>query len=76
MQASNALGRFDVDRVLVAECAPLHSDDETELFDVLRQVGEGKARLLALVPVDQLQRFESRRAVGNGGGRSSGSASK
>ena len=47
VQARNTLGRLDVDRVLVAEGAPLHPDDEAEFFNVLRQVGEGKARLFA-----------------------------
>ena len=58
VQAGDQLGRLDVDRILIAECTALHADDEPELLDVLRKVGEREAGLLALVAVDQLERLE------------------
>ena len=58
VQARDQLGRLDVDRGLVAERPALHADDEPELLDVPRQVGEREAGLLALVPVKQLERLE------------------
>jgi len=58
VQAGHQLGRLDVDRVLVAERAALHADDEAELLDVLRQVGEREAGLLAFVAVEKLERLE------------------
>ena len=58
MQAGDQLGRLDVDRILIAERAALHADDEPELLDVPGQVGEGEAGLLAFVAVEQLERLE------------------
>ena len=52
------LGRLDVDRVLIAERPALHADDEPELLQVLRQVGECEAGLLAFVPVEKLECLE------------------
>ena len=58
VQTGDQLGRLDVDRVLVAERAALLADDEPELLDVPRQLGEGEAGLFALVPVEKLERLE------------------
>ena len=58
VQARDQLGRFDVDRVLVAERAALHADNESELLDVQRQVGKREAGFLALVPVEKLEGLE------------------
>ena len=58
VQPRDQLRRLDVDRVLVAEGAALHAEDEAEPLDVRRQVGQGEAGLLALVPVEQLERPE------------------
>ena len=46
------------DRVLVAERPALNADDEPELLDVPRQVGEGEAGLFAFVAVEKLERLE------------------
>ena len=51
VQVADALGRFDVDRVLIAEGPLLHAQDEAELFDVLGQVGEGKGGAFVFVEV-------------------------
>ena len=58
VQPRDQLGRLDVDRVLIAERSALHADDEPELLDVLRQVGESEASLLAFVPVEKLEGLE------------------
>ena len=58
MQTGDQLGRLDVDGILVAERPALHADDEPELLDVLRQVGESEAGLVAFVPVEKLERLE------------------
>ena len=58
VQPRDQLGRLDVDRVLIAERPALHADDEPELLDVLRKVGEREAGLLAFVPVEKLERLE------------------
>ena len=58
MQAGDQLRRLDVDRILIAERAALHADDEPELLDVLRQVGEGEAGFRAFVAVEKLERLE------------------
>ena len=51
VQIANTLGRFDVDRVLIAEGPLLYARDEAELFDVLGQVGEGKGDAFVFVEV-------------------------
>ena len=53
VQAAHAFGRAHVDRVLIPEGAPLHAQDEAEIFDVAGQVGQGEARFAALVAVEQ-----------------------
>ena len=58
MQTGDQFGCLDVDRVLIAERPALHADDKPKLLDMLRQVGEGKAGLLAFVPVEKLERLE------------------
>ena len=58
MQARDQLGRLDVDWILIAERAALHTDDEPELLDVLGQVDKCEAGLFALFPVEQLERLE------------------
>ena len=51
VQVADALGRFDVDRVLIEGVRLLLSLDEAELFNVLRQVGEGKGDAFVFVEV-------------------------
>ena len=58
MQQAHAFGRAHVDRVLIPEGAPLHAQDEAERFDVAGQVGQGEARLAALIAVEQRERLE------------------
>ena len=58
VQPRDQLGRLDVDRVLITERPALHADDEPELLDVLRKVGEREAGLFAFVPVEKLERLE------------------
>ena len=58
MQQAHQFGGFDVGRVLVAEGAALHAEDEAELFDVGVQVGEGKGGGVAFVEVVQLEGLE------------------
>ena len=58
VQTGDQLGRLNVDRVLIAERPALHADDEPELLDMLRQIGQGEAGLLAFVPVEKLERLE------------------
>ena len=58
VQARDQLGRLDVDWVLIAERAALHTDDESELLDVLGQVDKREAGLLAFLPIEQLERLE------------------
>ena len=55
VKLTDALGCFDVDRILVAEGALLDAEDETELFYVLGQIGEGEGDFLALVSIEQLK---------------------
>lgn len=55
MKLTDALGCFDVDRILVAEGALLDAEDKAELFDVLRQVGEGEGDFLTFVSIKQLK---------------------
>ena len=57
-KARDQLGGLNVDRILIAERAALHADDEPKLLDVLRKVGEGEAGLLAFVPVEQPKGLE------------------
>ena len=52
------LGGFDVDRILVAEGAALHAQDEAEGLDVAGQVGEREGDLLPLVQIVQLEGLE------------------
>ena len=58
VQARDQLGRLDVDWILIAERAALHTDDEPELLDVLGQVDKREAGLLAFLPIEQLERLE------------------
>ena len=58
VQTRDQLRRLDVDRILIAERAALNADDEPELLDVLRQVGEHKAGFFAFVAIEQLERSE------------------
>ena len=55
---ADALGRCDVDRVLIAKGPLLHAQDEAELFDVLRQVREGKGDAPVFLEIVQLKRLK------------------
>ena len=58
MQTRDQLGRLDVDRILIAKRTALNADDEPELLDMLRQVGEREAGFFAFVAIKQLERPE------------------
>ena len=58
VQQAHTFGGAHVDRVLIPEGAPLHAQDEAERFDVAGQVGQGEARLAALVTVEQRERLK------------------
>ena len=58
VQARDQLRRLDVDRILIAERAPLHTDDESKFLNVPRQVGEGEMGFLTFVAVKQLERLK------------------
>ncbi|MGQ4809602.1 hypothetical protein NKDENANG_03025 [Candidatus Entotheonellaceae bacterium PAL068K] len=58
IQSSNPFGGLDVGRVLVAEGAALHAQDEAERFDMAGQVGEREGNGLTLVEIVQLKGLE------------------
>ena len=58
MQAGHQFRCLDVHGILVAERAALDADDEPELLDMFREVGQREAGLLALVPVEKLECLE------------------
>ena len=58
VQQPHQLGGFDVGRVLIAEGAALHAEDEAEFLDVGVQVGERKGGGVSFVEVVQLEGLE------------------
>ena len=58
VQQPHQLRRFDVGRVLVAEGAPLHTQDEPEALHLLRQIRQAERHHAALVQVPQHKRAE------------------
>ena len=51
VELTNALGGFDVDRILIPEGSLLHAQDETELFNMFGQVNEIKSNTFIFVEV-------------------------
>ena len=58
VQVAHEFGRLNVDRVLILEGAFLHAQNETELFDMVGQVGQSEKRAFPLVQVPQLKGLE------------------
>ena len=51
MKTRDQFRRFDVDWILIPERSALHANDESELFDVVRQIGEPEAGEFAFVAI-------------------------
>ena len=51
VKLSNALGGFDVDRILILEGSLLYTQDETELFDMLGQFSKSEGNAFIFVEV-------------------------
>ena len=58
MQPSDDFGGFDVGRILIPESASLYADDETELFDLGRQVGQREGALSSFVAIVKMEGLE------------------
>ena len=58
VEAAHEFRGFDVDRILVAESPPLDAEDEPELLDVLREVGEREGHPLPFVAVVEVEGAE------------------
>ena len=51
MQLAHQLGRFDVDRVLIAECSFLNPKNEREVFYVFVKLMELKSNVSILIKI-------------------------
>ena len=58
VQPPDQLGGLDVRRILIAEGAALHAENEAERFDMLGQIGKRKRDDLPLVQIVQLEGLE------------------